>query len=453
MRADRRIYAVLLVALLLRLCAIPFSDTFTKNEGDDARHFRLLGLNLARGNGYSSNPAPPFTPDEVREPLYPLFLAVCFRTLGEGVRGVQVVQAILDTISVYLVYLLAGQVLRSRPSIQQWGALTAAATYAALPSAIRNCAVLVREPLFVFMLVLSIYLLRRLKWNGWAALGCGALLGAGSLCRANLQLLPLALTPILIRRAGASTKSWGLAGVFVAASCLVVLPWYVRNSVNFGAFSLSPTLGVNLFQRTWDLDLAGNQEPEFRSLVRRAARLPDGLGQDDLYPLTVAYRTKALLPDSNLNAWDIDRRYRNVAVENILRHPWKYLSSSLVEMVRWWYATDNYSRLVSGYSLGLVRNLKDRRRLPLLFLSAAYLLSTILLGLVLYASFRWPRILAFELLVVAYFAITTPLVQICYLSRYWLVAAPFACVAAGAAVAHWMIESRGRCHDARKVAS
>ena len=435
MISNKSILIVLMLAFSVRLVAIRVSGTFTKDEGSDAIHYRSIGLNLAQGNGYSADQTPPFTPDAVREPVYPVFLAVCFKIMGYSVLRVQIVQAAIDTFSVYLIYLLTLHALQDFPRIRQAGALIAASLYAVLPCAIRNAVVLVREPLFIFLLLVSVWLLRRFGWRTATALGCGALLGIDTLCRANLQLVPFVLLPILIYQSGRRAGAWRLAAMFLGANMLIVLPWYVRNYVTFGAIGLSPTLGINLFQRTWSFDLEGNKEPELRALVKRAMVLPDGSGPDELYTLTVGYRTKGLL-DQNLPAWEVDHRFREVAVENIFRHPWEYIGTSIVEMGKWWYVTDNYSRIVHGYASGFFANLRDRQWLPLLFLVSGYLFSSALLFFMAYGAIRWWDRVAVEMVVVAYFAVTTALVQICYLSRYWVVAAPFVSVAVGVASAH-----------------
>lgn len=435
MISNKSIFLVLLLAFSVRVAAVRVSDAFTKNEGDDARHYRLLGINLARGNGYSADEQAPFAPDPIREPLYPLFLAACFTTMGESVVHVRLLQAIIDTLNVYFVYLLALHALGGQGRLKRPGAIIAACLYAFLPCAIRNAVVLVREPLFILLLLISVWLLRSRPWVPGSALICGTLLGFAALCRANLQLLPFALLPLLIRRSRTRSATWRPALIFIVVYLAVITPWYVRNYVRFGFIGLSPTLGINLFQRTWNFDFTGSKEPELRALVKRATELPDGAGDDSLYTLTVAYRTKALL-DPNLPAWEIDRRFRAVALENIVSHPWKYVGTSLQEMGRWWYATDNYSRFAHGFALGFDANLRARQWLQLLFIVAGYVFATLLLALVVLSAIRWRRTIDLELAIVAYFAVTTCLVQICYLSRYWLVAAPFVAVTEGVAGAN-----------------
>lgn len=431
---SRGLLLILLLALLLRLVAIPMSDRFTKSEGEDAIHFRLLGLNLAAGHGYSSSLNPPYELDPVKEPVYPAFLAIVFALCSNSVIAVQLVQAVIGTLTVLLTYRTTVEILGHRQDARRC-ALAAAFTLAIQPSVLRYSPVLVRETLFILIVLLCFR-----GFVFWTlvprnVLVLGFLCGIGSLCRANLILLPIFCGGILMMR----LRSWKRAGAAMAGllliELLVTLPWFARNWHSFGFVGLSPTIGVNLYQRTWALEMDGRAEPSLRAVAKRATLMTDKSDDDDLYKLTVAYRVKELV-GHEYSYWDLDARFARIALENITRHPVQYILGTSREMLNWWYAGFNYSRLVRGYARGLRRNIAERASAPVLVWLLHSFGCTSLLFFVLNGARKHLRnvgaMAAFAF--IFYFALTTALVQICYLDRYWMVASPFVAILVGLSV-------------------
>src|SRR5262249_10535159 len=78
------------------------------DEADDGRVYARLALNVLEHRSYSLNTEEPYSPTLIRVPGYPLFIAAVYAAFGHGNnRAVRVVQAVLDTVTFWLVALLA----------------------------------------------------------------------------------------------------------------------------------------------------------------------------------------------------------------------------------------------------------------------------------------------------------------------------------------------------------
>lgn len=78
------------------------------DEPDDGRLYARIALNILDQRKYSIETEEPYAPTYIRVPGYPLFLAGIYALFGhENNRAVRAVQAVLDTITCWLIALLA----------------------------------------------------------------------------------------------------------------------------------------------------------------------------------------------------------------------------------------------------------------------------------------------------------------------------------------------------------
>jgi hypothetical protein len=78
------------------------------DDDDDGKFYAQIARNLLDHRGYSGEEEEPYVPTYVRVPGYPLFLAGIFRVFGrDNQTAVRIVQAIVDTITCWVVALLA----------------------------------------------------------------------------------------------------------------------------------------------------------------------------------------------------------------------------------------------------------------------------------------------------------------------------------------------------------
>ena len=134
----------------VRLCVFP-----------DARYYWLLARTIRRGVPYEIVEWGNIAHRALRTPGYPLFLAACQACFGEWPLAVRLVQAVLGTVSVWLVYRLTRRLTRSRWSSRASTAvslnvpLVAAALTAFNPYYVAMSELILSEALFTPLLLLT----------------------------------------------------------------------------------------------------------------------------------------------------------------------------------------------------------------------------------------------------------------------------------------------------------
>jgi len=259
---------VLVVALGLRVVAADAVDLFVHRGGSERLCLfpdTLIYWHLAR----TINTGAPYEVVEwgdiphfaLRTPGYPLFLAACQACFGERTLAVRLVQAVLGTISVYLVFRLARQLAppcEPTPADQaaasgRWTIPLVAAALAAIhPYCLFMSSLILSEAVFVPLMVAVLWGMAVL-WDeadrpstltNWkaalVALASGAAAGAAILARPSWGLYVPAVLAIWVvvklgDRRGSVTAARG-ALIFVLAVALVMSPWWVRNARIFGRF-------------------------------------------------------------------------------------------------------------------------------------------------------------------------------------------------------------------------
>ncbi len=196
----------------------------------------------------------------MRPPIYPLFLAASIVLVDSLVQNLRLVQALLSTATIPLVYLLSREVALAlnHPSAPARRAGLAAALLAALSYTLAaNATELLAETLFLFGLTMGFWLLVRASRPGaaWRAGMAGLAVGLSSLVRSMaLPLLPLGSLWLLV---GQGKAAWRWAAAFALAGCLAILPWTARNYLVYGGLILIDTTGA---ENLWlDNDPAGRE--------------------------------------------------------------------------------------------------------------------------------------------------------------------------------------------------
>jgi 4-amino-4-deoxy-L-arabinose transferase-like glycosyltransferase len=268
------------VALGLRVLSADLLDLHVRQAGadhlclfPDTRSYWDLARSIRTGAPYELVEWGDIPHFARRTPGYPLFLAACQFVFGERTLPVRLVQAVLGTASVYLVYRLVRELATtSQPSVRgeraagsRCTAPMAAATVAALnPYYIFMSSVILSEALFVPLMLLALWGLAVL-WNKpgksilsggskdlLLALASGAVAGAAILVRPSWSLfLPILLVIWAFTRERHGHRRIAVVrGAFVCAlaAALVMAPWWVRNARIYGRFL--PTalwLGASLY--------------------------------------------------------------------------------------------------------------------------------------------------------------------------------------------------------------
>ena len=217
----------------------------------DAAAYDASAVRLITKGFYALSGSPAVSdahPNAYTVPGYPFFLAAVYRFTGIGdgrLFWVRLLQVLLSTLTVYLLYLLG-----RRATGSAWVGLLAAVALACYPPAYYANGYLLTEVLYTFVIVLSLHVLlfaaEKERW-WWFALA-GAVFAAASLVR------PTAAPWIVIFVGYLFLKRYGWRRVAVSATALalgfivVMSPWWVRNYtiyhrfVPFGTISANPLL-------------------------------------------------------------------------------------------------------------------------------------------------------------------------------------------------------------------
>lgn len=243
--------ALMLLAVLLRGAYLIHTPRGLQFAHVDAQGYHWLAVNLLERGVFSMNTEPPYRADNVRAPLYPLFVAAWYAIDGPSPELVVLAQVLVDALTVTVLYRLGRLAAGLRVG------RIAALLYALNPSSFRFANELLTEILFGLLLTTAVWMVARYLRNARTAdaIRCGGAFGLAILCKPNLQFLPLALLAILVhdllsaRRSDSQhlKKSWWHGIALVGGTILVVLsPWVLRNRWVFGGWFYTRTFDDNL---------------------------------------------------------------------------------------------------------------------------------------------------------------------------------------------------------------
>ncbi len=306
-----------------------YLSDFRLNDSPDARHYVQLGRNLLLEGHYSRSDGPPYSPDFLRTPVYPVLSGAL--DVAGGPLAIYLVQAAIQVAVVWLVYRLAGLWLGRRAAL--WAGLLAATD---LMTAVYNFSALT-EPLYSALTLAAVaLLLPRLAppERGGAArstaapyLAAGAVLALATLTRPAGLYLPAVLAGAALWSLGRRT-GWRPG---VRAACLLLIPsvvlvgaWILRNQSQFGVARLTSVDAVGTVYMAgagaWQLH-HGVSRPEAQAMI--AAEL-------DL-PALVEAQNPWL---SDLEIREIDARLRAATPAVLGRYPTALVGSSLLGLVK-----------------------------------------------------------------------------------------------------------------------
>jgi len=228
------VVSLLCLALILRLAAVLFFSGFPPccDANDYIRH----GESIAAGHGYpESFLAVDGGPTALRPPLYPYFLGAIFAVRHSSLRAARLAQAVLATVGVGLLALLAWQVFRDRRI-----AVVTLGLAAVFPPMVLWPTTLLSEPIFLPLEIGALaaaWQFRRDRGRLRFPLLAGLLAGLAALTRQPgfLIVVPAAaatLTAVSVPR----LRRWTATIMMVLVLAAVVAPWTVRNAVVMHAF-------------------------------------------------------------------------------------------------------------------------------------------------------------------------------------------------------------------------
>jgi 4-amino-4-deoxy-L-arabinose transferase-like glycosyltransferase len=246
--ANRLLLLVAAAGLSLRVVWVLHVDPFPFG---DAYWYVNVAQNLIEGHGFAANPhgllEPPGVPKATAyyPPLYPFTLAALWKIIGFSLTSGKLLNACLDTLTIFLVYDIGRRIFTRRDG------LVAAAVYAVLPSAVLWLPLLLSEALFTLLFSAALWVLIASRPSAevrrpTAALGFGLLTGLALLTRGVGTVLPVAAAVFWLARDGRRAALRQLLLALVAAAAVIV-PWTARNWIVMGTpIVVSSNTGYNL---------------------------------------------------------------------------------------------------------------------------------------------------------------------------------------------------------------
>jgi 4-amino-4-deoxy-L-arabinose transferase-like glycosyltransferase len=259
---------VLGVALAARVIALIATRHLTIR--DDSSDYVRLGLLVAHGHGFGPTQlAAGGGPTAFRGPLYPLFLGAVFRLTGDSLTAARALQAVLGTVTVGLIGIIAWRLFDLRH------ALVAAALAAVYPPLILVANGVLTEsislPLELGALAAALECRHRQRRRRELAVLSGLLVGLAILTRpANGVLLVPAVLLLL-------PKPWSWRGLTNAALAIALVlvalaPWQIRNQRAFHHFVPVSTVDAFILAGVYNDQAA--HDPVHRALWRAPTLIP-----------------------------------------------------------------------------------------------------------------------------------------------------------------------------------
>jgi 4-amino-4-deoxy-L-arabinose transferase-like glycosyltransferase len=218
------------LALVARVGVIVADTGYVPQQ--DAWDYDRHARSIARGDGYpDSYYVADRGPSALRAPGYPYFLGAIYAVSGDSVAAGRVANAILGALAVLLLYLIVKRI---------WGrriALVAAVLAALFPPLVLLSRDLLSESLFVALelgTVLCVLEFRRSRALRWAVLA-GLLGGLAALTRNPGPALAIpVIVGLWVFRPRLSWRAAAAPMLALLCMALTVLPWTVRNAIDFG---------------------------------------------------------------------------------------------------------------------------------------------------------------------------------------------------------------------------
>ncbi len=350
---------ILATALFVRIYPVVHhahdkEDNYGLGRFVDTRLYHRIAYNLYTGNGFSgtddgrayglagSGKALRYEPAVTRGPVYPFFLNLVYRCLGDpqDAKSVftwqhnwdkaRITQCILDVLTCLIVFFITRLIFPASP----YPALISAGLYCFSFYNIFYTRELLTESVNTFLMSISLLFIvlalhKGKKYLWWlAGSGCGLTI----LCRPEYLLFPpVILLYVLWINRKVAKKIIPVICIFVASLMITLSPWVVRNYVVFRKPAITVgSLGYSLFLGTF----------EDHSNWQGWNQLPDTIFPDKREKLRIELlncRLSTHLSDGTIAAEAIDREFFKIAVNRIEAHPVEVLQTWITRIPNLWY--------------------------------------------------------------------------------------------------------------------
>ena len=281
----RSLFLILLAAFLINAAllfvVLPILGNFFSGRYsvDFADLYDLIANNLVHGNGYRVEAG--MSETMLREPGYPLFLAVVFKVGGYRIEAARLAILLLTPGIAFMLIRLTRRVTDDRAA-----PLIATLLFLFYPGTIISEARAGVEIPFVFVVLLFMLVLHRAveKRTLWAFFLAGLASGVVVLVRSTPLLFPVFLLVYLLLTANGASERLKVAlriAVLALGMVFVMLPWVIRNYMLVQEFVPTATVGGHAAQEglyacqhlSFDTDFFAVQREAGRERSQLASRL------------------------------------------------------------------------------------------------------------------------------------------------------------------------------------
>jgi 4-amino-4-deoxy-L-arabinose transferase-like glycosyltransferase len=199
---------------------------FSNASAMGGEEYEVLARNLLAGHGFSGAEHPPFEPEIMRTPGYPVFLASIYLLAGHSYTAVRAVQVALLAGTSWLLFLMTTRLTNRKVALVA-GLICASYQPFGIFALFHTS-----ESLCMFLVVLSFYLIARITEQPRAlaeSLAAGATLGCAALVRPSVALLLLIpVVALLLHRGFDSRYKRKCYATLVGGYSIFVAPFVVR---------------------------------------------------------------------------------------------------------------------------------------------------------------------------------------------------------------------------------
>jgi len=235
------------IAIIPRAAWVAYNDRPTQGLNDPSTYNFLADI-MADGGGYTRPSGEPIAYYPVGFPATVAGLKKATDLIGaeRGIFEIKMMNGVFGAITVVMLFLLASRLLDRRVGV------VAGVLLAIFPSQIFYTGTILSEPLFTMLLVASALVL---AWKPWSRDGmpypqlfaAGLLLSAATMTRGITLIFPLLLFAVWFFYLHSKKRALLQALVVFAGLAVLIVPWSIRNSVQFGTFvGPSTNLGDDL---------------------------------------------------------------------------------------------------------------------------------------------------------------------------------------------------------------
>ncbi len=396
---NKWLLLIIFIAVIVRIVYFfnvkPWESSFLESQMsyNDSRSYHEFAIRILENKDIPKN----IGHDTYRTPVFPLVIFLLYFIFGIKPYFVIILNFILNIISIYYVYLLTNELFNKKLI-----SLLSSFLYAFEPNLIKLNSEFGTEILHATLLIFSIYYLvkgfNNRKYSFFVI--SGFLFGLTALTRPiSLYFYIICIIAILLYKDLLITKRIKFALVFVLVYFITLVPWMLRNYVEYGYFSTNAVQGFQL------LYLAGVT----KSYVT-------GMDVDSVHKEFNNLLINRCNEKSISNYFEVDKQREIIALDYLSKNFNSYIYLHVKGMAKYFLSplgNSKYSRanqiviglyLIFIYLMFLIGSYylsRDKKYFALLFLLILILYFCFLTGIIGISRYRAPTS-AFYLIISSY---------------------------------------------------